>query len=138
MPTKEDAIISSWMAEHGHSELAWEPDTPLICENGHFTEASTWHQSVGEPCTKGLGNGGKTLQHVLFDFTQPVPLLAAVKVFCDETGNGWRWQRFMDPSDGYHGEIYGAPPHAWMRGGETPEAALRAALSDAIESEKGS
>ena len=135
MPTKEDAIISSWMAKHGHPELAWEPDT-LICENGHFTEASTWHQSVGDPCPKGLGHCGKPLQPVPFDFTQPAPLREAVQAFCDDTGNGWRWQRFMDPLDGYHGEIYGAPPHAWMHGGDTPEAALRAALSAAIEFEK--
>lgn len=132
----ENEVISSWMAKHGHHELAWEPDT-LICENGHFTESSTWHQSVGDPCMKGLGNCGKTLQHIPFDFAKPEPLLAAVEAFCDDTGNGWRWQRFMDPSDGYHGEIYGAPPNAWMRGGDTPERALRAALADAIAAEQG-
>lgn len=163
MPNKEDAIISSWMAEHGHPELAWDPAKK--CPQGHLNETD----GVGDYCSECMKDWahahqehawteralsdaiGKIMvwirknpadyeqwriQAVPKDFTRSEALLAAVKVFCDETGNGWRWQRFMDPSDGYHGEIYGAPPHAWMHGGDTPEAALRAALSAAIEFEK--
>ena len=138
----ENEVISSWMAKHGHHELAWEPDT-LICENGHFTESSTWHQSVGDPCMKGLGNCGKTLQHIPFDFAKPEPLLAAVKTVCDEMErtHQTKWAYRTEWSAEYaSGEIFELPKgkhygKALYPGDEY--VALRAALADAIAAEQG-
>lgn len=127
MPTKEDTVISAWLAAHGHPEWAWEPAEK--CPQGHDNddpECGGALHDIGEICYEcwhawaqkgdyGAANDARIeyyydrtwhpewrIQAVPKDFSLPTPLLAAVRTFVrtrTQDGSFWSYQTSWRPDE---------------------------------------